>query len=373
MIIYLLCFSISVLFAHFAKNAKQRLVFVFCSLVSVLLPSLLAGLRDMSIGIDTINYYEMPRYWLGAVGSRSLLDYLRMFLSSGNGTQEILFAVLLGVIQKTTGDFHVFLFVCHLIIVTGIYIGAFRMKKHAAPEITILLFFLLYYNHSLNITRQYIVMALIFAVLPDIKDHKLRYCIVVIITFFIHNTSVLSFIPLLIYFYLYSRETTPRGFLARKVFIVFFIIVFVGTFIPIVRRLIQLGVLSSRYYFFVKIDETYVPWLALLFLFVELVGVVLTWPQIKQYKELHPDFFLSSTVSFVALYIMSSRMLNGKRVAAYFSLINIVFLGRMIEVQQIKTNKRIVTVLIVGVSAFYWWYVYVLRNGSMTVPYVFGA
>ena len=144
--IYLACFSVSTFFAFLANRAKQRKYFLLFSVISILLPVLLAGLRNYSVGIDTDNYLTMERFWYGAIRAPSLWNYLQNYLLSGY--REPLFALFLGIIAQLTGNFRVFLFLAHFVIMINIYIGAYRLKHKVPPVFVLLFFFLLYYNVS---------------------------------------------------------------------------------------------------------------------------------------------------------------------------------------------------------------------------------
>lgn len=163
--IYLACFALSAFFAYLAQRQEKRWRFLLLSAASVLLPVLLATFRDLSVGTDTSHYFEMTRYWGTASKVDSLAEYMAFYLPKGYG--EYLFALLVGVIGQT-GNFTLFLFVVHAWIMIFVYIGAWRLRDRVQPWLVLLLFFLAFYNHSLNIMRQYMALSLMFAVLADL-------------------------------------------------------------------------------------------------------------------------------------------------------------------------------------------------------------
>ena len=188
MIIYLVYFAVSAYFAYLARESESRKKAILFSLVSIAIPVLLAGARDFSIGIDVENYRTLTRYWMGAASSESLLEYLTIYSASGYG--EYIFALYIGLIGQLTGDFRIFLALSHLVIVSGVYIGAFRQRKHVDPVLVLLLFYLFFFSHSLNIIRQYMAMAILFAALADIEQKKYgRYCIAVGVAVMIRPAS----------------------------------------------------------------------------------------------------------------------------------------------------------------------------------------
>ena len=117
--IYLVCFAASVFLAYLASKTDDRKHFWIYSVASVSIMVLLAGLRDFSIGIDVMGYYTKTRYWNGAIQAESLASYMQNYLRSE--FSEPLFALLVGCIAKSTGNYHVFLFTVHTIIISCVY------------------------------------------------------------------------------------------------------------------------------------------------------------------------------------------------------------------------------------------------------------
>lgn len=367
--IYLICFLISVLFAHQAKISKNRSGFIVWSVLSILVTVLLAGMRDVSIGIDTSNYYYGS--WQRACYTNlPLWKYLKYYLTVSRGRSEVLFAAIEWIVAKTFGNYNVLLFVVHLIIVGCVYFGAFRMERHAAPELTLLLFYLLYYNHSLNIYRQYIAMSIVFLGLADIENRRhFRYLLFVLIGCMFHNTCILGLVPLLLYRALYSKNDDRDPTILRKLLTVGIIIIGVYSFIPLVRFAINMGLLSRKYLFYLEsTDTTGTHLMVILFLAVEFLGILLYWKQYHRRNE-KADYFVLSSFSFFMMYILASVIEYGKRIAAYFSFLNILTIGKLVKCQSNKSQKAIVAIIVVFVALVYWCYVFAYRNASQTMPY----
>ena len=371
--IYLVCFFFSVLFAYFARRTNKKSLFVFFSVISIMITVTLAGCRGLSVGIDTSSYYSLTRFWRGAVRSASFGSYMDLFFRTGRGTQEVFFGVLTGVIARLTKNYNVFLGVCHLIIVGCVYIGAFRMKEHSDPEFTLLLFYLLYYNHSLNVFRQYVAMAIIFAVAADIEKKKyLRYLIFVTIAFLFHNTAIIGLAPLFLHMTLFPSNPLKRVPVQRKVFTLIVIVGGTVSFVPLVEALIRAGVVSSKYLYYLNSEDSSAYTLVLLFLLVEIIGLVFTVGVMRNNDD-KTEFFLYCSIAFIALYVLATTVKYGKRIAGYFSFLNIVTLGLMNKYQKNSFNRMFVKTAVVVAVFAYWLYVYPYRNASHTLPYVLGV
>lgn len=369
--VYALSFGLSALFAYIAKKCKRKAAFLLWSILSIAVMVLLAGLRDVSIGIDTENYYDGR--WTLAMSSSSFQSYMEDFFLRAEDRVELLFAVLVGVVAKTTGNFHVYLTVVHLLIMVGVYVGAFRMRHHADPVFTLILFYLLYYNHSLNISRQYIAIAIIFAAAEDIEKGKhLRYLIFVVIASMFHNTGVLGVMPLIVYMVLYPKKNVRKVPISRRLLIFVLILALSYSFVPLAQFLIDKGYLSAHYASYFTEEEEAIPRLVILLLFLEVFLMAAFWKQIR-HGDVHADFFLFCSILFLVIYQLATVIFYGKRIAAYFALLNIVFLGMVPKSMKKPANQRILAIAVFFVVLFYWLYFYVYQNASQTMPYLLGV
>lgn len=385
--IYLLCFGGSLLLAYFATKVTDRRQKILLLIASAALPILLAGLRDYSVGIDVENYYSnLRRYWPKAVSSDSLWAYMKYFISLGRG--EPLFALFIGIIAQVTGSFRVFLFMAHAAIVSCVYVGAFRMKKHADPLLVLALFYLLFFSHSLNIIRQYMAMALIFAFLQDIEERKFwRYSMVVVIAALIHSTALLAFGALLVYAVMYAdyqvggykigkytlgKKITPT-LKQRQIFIAAALGFAVLIFKPLCQLMIHIGVLSDKYNFYMVSASRSYAGIVTILLVAELMALYVFRRQAKR-TDSFMEFFVMCSICYLILQQLTAVIVFGKRIAAYYSLQNLVTIGildRSFEPYD-KRTRWIVRGALITVALGYWWYFYVLRNASETIPYLFG-
>lgn len=342
--------------------------------MSILVTAALAGLRDYSIGVDTEHYLTYSQFWGGAAKYATLGDYIAYYQSRDLG--EPLFALVLGLIEHYTGNFTLFLFVEHLVIITGVYIGAFRQKEHVSPALILMLFYLCYFNHSLNGTRQYMAMAVIFAVLADIPKGKyLRFAVVVFVAHFIHVSALLSLGAILIHWVQSCRFTRFAPALApsrqaRSFFIVFALAIFVFAFPWLCRMLISIGLLGKKYLFYLNPDRAEYSLLITLFLLVEMAALFLLRRPMKK-NLIHYRYYAVSSVAYLILQQLSAVLVYGKRIAAYYSLANLVTISMIPRAFNRRENRMVATILVIAVALFYWWYVYILRQGSETYPYAF--
>ena len=370
MFIYLICFSVSTIFAYLAQNAKSKKRFLLFSICSVSIVVLLAGLRDISIGIDTSNVYSNA--WTVAVRSRSLWNFMELYHKYFRA-KEYLWALLCGISAKGFGDFHVFLTLIHLIMIGSIYIGAFRLRDYASPSFVLLVFYLLYFNHSLNVFRQYMAMAILFAGVKDvINNHHRRFIFIIIVAALFHNTALIGLLYLVLYRLLYPQGRMKVISLNRRVALFVFILIGVVSFMPLAQFLIRAGILNSKYLFFIENDSTNTYLVARVLVAFELLVLLLFLRSVLK-KDSSSHFFVYCTFIFVILYQLAPSLPYGKRIPAYFSIINISTIGHFITSLQERNNRIIIRGVVIFISLTYWLVMYGYYNTSRTVPYILGV
>ncbi len=397
--IYIVCFAISVMFAYMAYRDKKEQKFILFSVLSILLPVFLAGLRDRSIGIDTSNYYEMERYWSVASVSDSVWQYMAGYSQRGLG--EYFFALLVGIIGQT-GNFTLLLLIIHAWIIFFVYVGAYRLREHVQPWLVLVLFYLAFFNHSLNVMRQYMALSFMFAFLMDLPQKRyLRYMIAVAVATMFHTTALLSLGLLLIHWVLYGDFERLKAGLnpslrQRQIFIFTAVAALIVIFNPLVRLLISVGLLHEKYMFYVKNPFKSYNLLVTLFLLVEMGAIWFLRNNLKEKKPIFETFFTFSVVYFL-LYQVTAVTTYGKRIAACCSLANLVTLAmlpqglgdaieftlprwlggkhivvfRFLGSLDAKKKQTLGTILVICGVLVYWLYVYMLRNASKTMPYRF--
>ena len=368
--IYLICFAVSTLFAFWGQKIKSRNGKIIFITLSIAITVLLAGLRDIYVGIDTSHYYE--NLWTEALKKPSTWSFLKSY-HKYYPSKEYLYALLLGASAQLTGNFHVFLTLVHLIVIGGIYIGAFRLKKYASPAFIVLLFYLFYYNHSLNIIRQYMAMAIIFAALPDLLNRKYkRYLVAVFIGVMFHNSSIMGIMPMILFMLLYPKRRLRKVPQQRRMVVYSVIVAGVILFKPMMRILITIGVLSSKYLHYLEKDGFNNYTVARVLSFLGILGILLYLRLFRTYDK-RADFFLVSSITFCILYQFAVSIPYGRRIAIYFAFINLTSLGLLVQCQKHRSNAWSLRIVIVLGALAYWLLMYGYLNTSGTLPYVLGV
>ncbi len=367
--IYLICFLVSTLFAYFARKTKNRSMCVMLSIFSIMTTVLLAGFRAVTVGIDTSNYYAGSWTTIMRFTDMPFGRMISTFMSSYKDEIGFLYGIILGVTAKYTGNFNVFLTVVHLIIITGIYIGFFRFRDIIPSEFGLFVFYLLYYGNSLNIFRQYLAMAVLFAFAKDIFEKRyIRYFIVVVISTLLHSTGFLGILPMVIHLALYSSKS-EESTLFKKALVCLLIIGGTVAFLPLFEYLVSSGILGSRWNYYLEAEEASSYKLSFMFILVELVaiGIFITGYVKRNYKA---DYFLFATLAYFCLMLIATSLSYGKRMATYLSCINIMSILMLIKSQPTKMERAFVKSGIIVVTLIYFGYVYMYRNANEIFPYI---
>lgn len=205
-LIFYFCIGVACIIA--AKRADKHPKLSFWFIVIVL--TLLAGLRHVSVGIDTQNYFN------------NFTQFESGYKSTINNINEPAFLMLSYVILKLTGSFNLLLTVYALIINYFMIKRLFDMKNEIALPWALYMFMCQYYFMSINTVRQWIATALIFYFSKYIgKGFKGNACFVIAVavaTLF-HKTALLGLAILIIY-YMFKKSKTPFAQVAKAAVLV---------------------------------------------------------------------------------------------------------------------------------------------------------
>lgn len=185
--IYIVVFLLSCFLSNSANKRYGNRKFGFCfySILAIACPVLLAGLRDYSIGTDTLAYVNI---FHAACESNSLVGFFLTYPSVEKGYMFISYLV-----SRISSNPSVMLSVNHALIIVPLYIAFFRMRDNLNPVLSLFIFFFFFYNESLNLTRQYISMSFIILAATYIIDNRVKpYIVLSIIAFLFHSTALLG-------------------------------------------------------------------------------------------------------------------------------------------------------------------------------------
>ncbi len=363
MIIYLLCYlTISILLYNFEKQKHQKLVVFLC----IMILSLLAGFRDVSIGTD-VEIYANPVYLAASKVSnaKELLNYL--FHSPLHTINEIesayLFVAFIG--TKVFKSLFGTLFLTSLIINTGVFVGLYRIKEHLSYNIAIMIYCFMFYQNSYNLMRQWIAMAIIIFGIKYIYDRNLlKYVITVLVAMMFHRSAFIGIILYLIALYIEK----PRNF-ARQVVVVVSTILGVVFFQSIVAALTSSGILTMKYLKYAVGDSVSLFWQELAIRMPAIALCLVLYKPMKKYDEHHVFWFLMLFIE-AAISQLHSVMDFATRIGSYFLVSRIIEMSMACKIGDMK-NRATIKTLVMVYAILYWFVMYIYFGYGNTYPYVF--
>lgn len=366
--IYLATFLSSALFGYWATriNPKtNRGLVVLCSIISILLPSILAGMRDITIGTD-IKFYVLDAYEK-SLRVDTFQELLPLIWKIETGFLLLVFAV-----TKMFGDIQWLLFFIELIIMICMYVGAWRFKDEVPLPVVLLVYFFMYYNLTYNSVRQSIAMSIIFVAIKYLveKKYALFFLFVVIATSF-HTTAVMAVLYIGIHFFLESSHLRKqeKAKTMRLYILVVFSLLFCAFLPQIIKSVVEIGILDSKYLVYVQNKSVGDKFLDNIIYLVELVFILLFLKKDTENDRFFTFFKANFFVAFIMLQL-THTIWNGDRIGVYFSFINIILLAKIPQMPRMRSNRGILNVGLVAIMLFYWVYIYVIVGSSETYPYI---
>ncbi|MBQ7543450.1 MAG: EpsG family protein [Synergistaceae bacterium] len=357
---YMVMFTMSTFFAYWASRAKNRDVMIFFSVISIMIPCVMGGLRAYGVGNDTVTYafphfkkaLNASTFWGFVAGDNKL-------------SRELGWSFITYASTKLFRSLNVNFFIYQLITITCVYIGAYRHRKYAPFPFILLLFFLVYYNQTYNFMRQCIASSIIFMVLPDLEHRRYkRFIICVVIASMFHTSALIALIYFLGFHWLITTKMPDRlrnislyGILLG-IFTAKYMIAFITTTIPLLsvyqgfERYVDIGSYATS---------------GLVFGSLLMFSIYKHGAQCVFGDEVYR--FYTYNLAFNLLYRLMVSI-SATRLLFYFSFANVMLVASIPSIVREKSMKALYCIIVVFVSLVYWYTVYVIRvqfNG--TLPY----
>ncbi len=329
-----------VLLLHVETNDnKKKLFCIICAGQWILI----SGLRDWSVGADTMNYYQ----WFELVKTkswRSTIMDIWDYLFNGLEVRDPGYNLLQKIFQIFFDDYQMWL-IFIAVIFTGL-MARWIYKYSSMPEISFLLYSVLFYSFfALTGHRQTIATGLIVFLGYEYakKRQFLKFVVVAFIAFMIHKSSAIF----ILYYVIASISITP----------IYTVVVlgFIGLFVLLGRRLYEPIAL------FFGFDEEAIAYegasattyATVLLLLCIIALCMYPWISKKRMdsKNLYNMLFL--TMGSTALLFHHHGFM---RIQQYFSLIIMVIVPEMVKV--VDKNYRFFVYLFVVVFLI----MYLIRN-----------
>lgn len=132
-------------------------------MIAVLLPSLLAGFRDSGVGTDTLIYAD--DVWEKITYCDNWNIFFLSYATRVFDDIELLYLLINYLVYQLGGNLHTLYFMVNFIVVLFFYMTAYDNRKKASMWLVMALFFLMYYNVSLNLIANLLLCQCVYMLL----------------------------------------------------------------------------------------------------------------------------------------------------------------------------------------------------------------
>lgn len=362
MIIYLLCYMmVSILLYDFERQKHQKIVIFLC----IMLLSLLAGFRDISVGTDVRIYANAVHLTAAKISNtKELWNYLfNSPLHIINGIESAyLFLVFIG--AKIFRSLFGTLFLTSLIINIGVFVGLYHIREHISYNIAIMIYCFMFYQHTFNMMRQWMAMAIIIYGIKFIYDKNLlKYFIVVLVAMLFHRSAFIGISLYPIAMYIGKNRN-----LSKQAIVVMAAIIGVVFFQPIVRTLVSSGVMTTKYLKYAEGNSISLFWQELAVRFPAIALCTVLYKPMKKNDEYHVFWFTIMVIEAV-ISQLHSIMDFATRIGSYYLVSRIIEMSMACKIGN-KNQKQLSEFLVISYAVIYWFVMYIYFGYGDTYPYI---
>lgn len=374
--IYIITFLLSLLFIYLSIKTyhKNKIVSKIFEIFGILLPCLLAALRDYSIGTDVEVYVE-PLFKV----SLQFDSFFSFYAYAVNAVKDFLYLLTTFACSHISNNIGFLFFVLELLVILPIYIALKkRFNKSNCVLLGMLLFYLFFYNQSFNMARQSISISFIILGLSFLDENKSKsflFCFLIACLF--HNTAIVFFAIFLLYKIISSKKINKKiKFLIEITIVIIAIsgIFFLPQYIKFAENIGLVNLIKYdtyiNKYLRENIDISFIH--STIYLFVCLVLLKYN-KRIKENEKNASYYLFTSILSFIFLQF-GSIISYAERIGYYvFYPILITIVPYIIFNKNSKLLKDDFYVLCITILIFFtYWIVWIcLLNYNGTFPYVF--
>lgn len=342
--IYIVLFVAVLLVAKLAEITNNRKCVIFI----IAIFSLVAGLRADTVGLDTGGYLNAFR----------LIVNGRLDLAYG---MEWSFRYICRTIATVIKEPQIFLMIFAIITNSLIIHRLWEMRKYISFSWSLFIYYSMFYMTSLNLTRQFIAIAIVFyATKYIIRGMNINYLIWVFVASLFHSSALLG--GVYIYFNIINWKQLNKR---HKQFLIVAALMIPIVFAFVYQRLIHYSGYMDNH----VIDIGYM-------IIVKLI-IVLVSSLMLDRTERHDIKETDKIVRFSRCALIAGLLLTSvgyvfrfvDRIGLYFYIFETVYIGYIFNQKNTKNNLiiKIVALLIYT----YIFFSNTLGNGQGQTPYLF--
>lgn len=352
MIVYVFLYIINMFFAIIAqKNYNKQRILCFLSFASILVVNtIILGLRDFGIGIDTLVYiddYFLTSHNVNSISSLSLCEgYDKGYL------------LLAKFSRLFSCDSQSLLIVTEFFIMFFTLLGIHNYKKTLNINIPLFLtlYWLIFLCHSLNLMRQYCAISLLFYGFSQyLSNKKFVYIITHFFAFFLHSSSLIFIIVPIIYELSYLKNEKIK--LMILVLMIALILLSIYFFQEILTLITDYHIMQDVYATRYGDDSIYattsgmIKW-GIRDVLLKILPLLMFIQCYQREKRISPYMFFVVALYFISFAVEQVRyvMIYMFRLAHYISIIYILFFSKVLEKKDrfIQLSKYIYILILIA-------------------------
>lgn len=358
--IYVYCFAGSIFFAYLAERAKNRDMIILYSIISILIPSLLGGLRTTAVGNDAGGY---PVATLrAALSSENLLEFMDKYGSREQGYQIVSY-----VTAKLFGHVNWLLFAYQLITVGCTYVGAYKHRKIAPLPFIMFMFFCMIHINSFNIIRQSMAAAIIFMGIDNMenKNYK-KFMVYVIVATLFHTSAVLGGMLFISIHMVVNSKYYINQLYVRNIILYGTVAVLIWLK-PLVNNIVQTIDLFIKYRNYDLLGADDPSWsMTLILIGAYIMLTFYSRGATRVFGVQGKEFYKFHTIFCIIYYSMVRIMV---RAFLYSEFVDIILLAALPNFVKEKYLKAMVYLTVIAVLFFHFWFLIIIKRVNHEWPY----
>lgn len=254
MIYYFIMFMLSTMCFYFAEKKANKKVNISFNIIGLSLPILLAVLRKDVVGID-VEAYMLPTIKV-AENCSDLKEFLYFkSLNDTWGTLDIGYALIIYFCSKWFFSLPGLFFINEFFCIVPIFLSAKLFNKYICKYdsnrripiwLVMLVYLFIFYNSSLNQTRQAMTMSLTMLMFALILNKKIRATLIIFIfSYTIHSSTIVAIGILFIYIICKFKIKFLQNLLI--IFSILFLFFYNQIFYLTINILIKVGIVRDKY------------------------------------------------------------------------------------------------------------------------------
>lgn len=340
--------------------AFKKVFYIAFIIIAVLIPSLIAGLRDYSIGTDVMIYGNI--WFNNAVHTSDFFSYIQWALSSSIG---FLYATFNYVIAKFTQNPHYFYF-WYSFAENFIVFWAIKRNRDivkATPAMAVYLF--MFFNLTLNILRQGMALIILVWGFKNIRNKQfLKYAVVVLIAYLFHSTAILGIFIYFIYWLVNDNLSE-----LNELLLIILCLLGIILFQTMSNSLLNNSLINQRYSVYtINQSGGFYQHFILLCMPTLLLYLFSYIRKDNVFKGLRIIVIFSTLLGFLTLQVASlGRITQYFDIFFIFALPYVLNSSYRIHIKNVSLNNVILLIYLI----VYWIIIYSVMKSGQTVPYIY--